>query len=216
MRIPFACPSCAAAGSADAAAAGKTARCKHCGHRFTIPRPGTAAESADGILLDEAAGGGYAVMEPVLVSTYVPSRGDESTDSGPRRPKRATSGSATRPAGRRASRSAWPQRMAWSAGIVSIAIAAIALLAPGGLLIAACTVILLGCLMILAGFAVGAYGAFSEDVLYGFLYLLIPLYTAYYMVTRWDDLWFWFACMTLGVGIVLLGIEMARLGGVVT
>ena len=214
MRIPFACPSCAATGSADAAAAGKTARCKHCGHHFTIPMPGRAAESPDGLPLEETAGG-YAVMEPVLVSTYVPSRGDESTAAVPRRPKRTTSGSATRPAGRRSSRSAWPKRMAWAAGVVSIAIAAIALLAPGGLLIAACTLIVLGCAMILTGFAVGAYGAFSEDVLYGLLYLGIPLYTAYYMVTRWDDLWFWFACMTAGVGIVLLGIEMARWGGVV-
>ena len=42
MKIAFACPSCAAAGSVDAAAAGKSARCKHCGHRFTIPGPGAA------------------------------------------------------------------------------------------------------------------------------------------------------------------------------
>ena len=58
--------------------------------------------------------------------------------------------------------------------------------------------------MVLVGFGAGAYGAFREDVLYGFLYLAIPLYTAYYIVTRWDDLWTWFACSTLGVGLVLL------------
>ena len=73
----------------------------------------------------------------------------------------------------------------------------------------------IGCAMILVGFGVGAYGTFSEDFLYGFLYLVIPFYTAYYMVTRWDDLWVWFACMTSGVGLVLVGIEMARWGGVV-
>ncbi len=75
--------------------------------------------------------------------------------------------------------------------------------------------IALGCILILVGYVVGAYGAFSEDFLYGFLYLVIPLYTAYYMITRWDDLWVWFVCMTSGVGLILLGIEMARWGGVV-
>jgi len=30
----------------------------------------------------------------------------------------------------------------------------------------------------------GAYGAFSEDVIYGILYVVIPLYTGYYIVTR--------------------------------
>ena len=43
---------------------------------------------------------------------------------------------------------------------------------------------------------------------------MIPLYTAYYMVTRWDDLWVWFACSTAGVALVLLGTEMVRWGGI--
>jgi hypothetical protein len=102
-----------------------------------------------------------------------------------------------------------------AAGAVAIAIAAVALFAPGGPLIAACATMAIGCAMILTGYAVGAFGAFSEDFLYGFLYLAIPLYTAYYMATRWEDLWPWLACMTTGVGVVLLGIEIARWGGVV-
>ena len=39
MKIPFACPSCNAAGSADAAFIGRQVRCKHCGERFAIPDP---------------------------------------------------------------------------------------------------------------------------------------------------------------------------------
>jgi hypothetical protein len=35
-------------------------------------------------------------------------------------------------------------------------------------------------------------------------------------LTRWDDLWIWFACMTGGVGLASLGIEMVRWAGVVT
>jgi hypothetical protein len=214
MKIPFACPSCAAAGSVDSAAAGKSARCKHCGQRFTIPNPDPVAAEADVLPLAEPAGGGYAVVDPVPGSTFVPSRGDDPTTAAPRRPKRSASRSTTRATAKRASRSAWPTRLAWLAGTLAITIAAIALLAPNGVLIAACAVIILGCALILVGYGMGAYGAFSEDFLYGFLYLVIPLYTAYYLVTRWDDLWVWFVCMTSGVGLILLGIEMARWGGV--
>src|SRR4051794_34499291 len=39
MKIPFACPSCNASGSADAAFIGRQVRCKHCGERFAIPDP---------------------------------------------------------------------------------------------------------------------------------------------------------------------------------
>jgi hypothetical protein len=66
----------------------------------------------------------------------------------------------------------------------------------------------------LLGYAAGAYGAFCEDFLYGFLYLVIPLYTAYYLVTRWEDLWRWFACSTTGVGLVLFGTQLLRWSGV--
>src|SRR4051812_49600395 len=44
-----------------------------------------------------------------------------------------------------------------------------------------------GSLMMLGGYCVGLYAAFQEDSLYGCLYLIIPLYTAYYIITRWDD-----------------------------
>jgi hypothetical protein len=217
MRIPFACPSCAATGSVDAAAAGKPARCKHCGHRFTLPGPGAAEPEVFALEepAEEAAGAGYAVMSPVQGSVFAPTRGDEPAASVPRQPRKSVSRSRIRTAGRRASRNAWPTRLAWVGGTAAIAIAAIALFAPNGVLIAACAVMAIGCALILVGFGVGAYGAFSEEFLYGLLYLAFPFYTAYYMVTRWDDLWVWFACMTSGVGLVLLGIEMARWGGVV-
>lgn len=67
-----------------------------------------------------------------------------------------------------------------------------------------------GAILILAGHLAGAYGAFSEDFIYGLLYLLIPFYTAYYIVTRWDDMWVWFTCSTVGVGVSMIGIELIR------
>ena len=56
----------------------------------------------------------------------------------------------------------------------------------------------------------GAYGAFSEDILYGLLDITIPLYTAYYLVTPWEDLWIWITCSTAGVGLALIETEMVR------
>jgi hypothetical protein len=81
------------------------------------------------------------------------------------------------------------------------------------LIIAGAAVVGAGMLMVLLGFAMGAYGAFCEDSLYGMLYLVFPLYTAYYMVTRFEDLWVWFTCSTIGVVLVALGGALAQWGG---
>jgi hypothetical protein len=98
--------------------------------------------------------------------------------------------------------------------VAALASVAIALFAPHGSLIVGCLLLTVGTVMVLVGYAVGAYGAFREDFLYGFLYVLVPLYTVYYLVTRWDDLWVWFACSTAGVALVMLGTEMLRWNGV--
>ena len=87
---------------------------------------------------------------------------------------------------------------------------AIALLAPHGTWLAGCILMATGGVLILVGHLAGAFGAFSEDFLYGLFYLLIPLYTAYYIVTRWDDMWVWFACSTVGAGLSMAGIELVR------
>ena len=110
--------------------------------------------------------------------------------------------------------------LAWRALLIRgmivavIASAAIALFAPRGSLIVGSLLLTLGSVMVLVGYGVGAYGAFREDLLYGILYLLVPLYAAYYLVTRWDDLWVWFACSTAGVALISLGTEMLRWNGV--
>jgi len=217
MKIQFACPSCAAVGSVDASAVGKLARCKHCGHRFTISSPDAADPEVYSLEepAEEATRVGDVVRSPAPVSEFVPARGDEPATTLPRKSKRSASRLTARTAHNREPRSAWWIWLTWVGAAAVIVIAAIAMLAPSGVLIAACTVMALGGVMILVGYGVGAYGAFREDFLYGFLYLVIPLYTAYYMVTRWDDLWIWLACMTMGVGLILLGIEMARWGGMV-
>jgi predicted Zn finger-like uncharacterized protein len=45
-KVEFACPSCGATGAVDAALAGRRARCKGCGHQFTIARPGAPVDDS--------------------------------------------------------------------------------------------------------------------------------------------------------------------------
>jgi hypothetical protein len=215
MTISFACPDCGAGGSVGAAFAGRSARCKQCGHRFTIPGPG--AREPDVYALDEPSGGPAPAAPASPGSVFVASRGDGSpapAPVAPRRPRRAASATARRPARADGPGVAWRAWLVRLAAAFALALVATALLAPRGTLIAGCALMALGSLMVLVGYAAGAYGAFREDFLYGFLYVVIPLYTAYYLVTRWDDLWPWFACSTAGVGLVLLGTELVRWAGV--
>ena len=215
MTISFACPSCASTGAVDGSFAGKPARCRHCGHHFTIPSPGESGPEVYAV--DQPAGktAGATAIDPTPGSAFVRSRGGGPNAAAPRRPKRPAPGSTTRTARKRGSQLAWRTFLLRGGVAAGIALAGIALFAPQGTLIAACTLMVLGSAMVLVGYGVGAYAAFGEDFLYGFFYLVIPLYTAYYIVTRWEDLWVWFTCSTAGAVVVVLGIEVARWGGVV-
>lgn len=230
MTIAFACPSCGATGSVEGSAAGKAARCKHCGGRFTIPEAEPPAAEFD---LREVlppprqeTADGYAMVESTGDSAFSPTRGAEPAGavSVPVPvpvpvPVSVRTGRGRSGSGGRKRRQLAIARAKWlggGAGALALILAGIALFAPHGVILVAWVLMALGCAMILLGYAVGAYGAFSEDFLYGFLYIVIPFYTAYYMVTRWDDLWIWFACMTAGVGLASLGVEMTRWAGVVT
>lgn len=224
MRIAFACPTCGATGSVDGSAAGKAARCKHCGGRFTIPEAETEPAAAEFDVPDvmppprQDGDSGYAIVESSEDSAFTPTRGAEPPGGMPvpvsMPPGKTRSGSGSRKRREKAiARAKW---LGGGAGSLALVLAGIALFAPHGMIVVAGVLMALGCGMILVGYAVGAYGAFSEDFLYGFLYIVIPFYTAYYMVTRWDDLWIWFACMTGGVGLASLGVEMTRWAGVAT
>jgi hypothetical protein len=215
MRIPFACPSCNATGSADAVHIGKQVRCKHCGARFTIPNPDEPGADVYALeeQAEEPARGSF--MSSPEGALFVPSRVDDTTAGDrPRQKKRVASG--LTPMRVRQSQSAvlWQTRLIRCSVALVVLLVSIALLAPQGTLIAGCVLIILGSILLLVGYSAGAYGAFREDFLYGFLYLVIPLYTAYYMVTRWDDLWVWLACSTVGVGLILAGTEIVRWDGV--
>src|SRR4051812_5167041 len=141
MKIPFACPSCHATGSAEAAHAGKSVRCKHCGTRFAIPAPETR-EDEDIYSLEEpdestarAPSSGLAQQ-----SSFVRSRVD-ATAVEPGRKQRAGSGlTPTRPR-RSAGSFAWQTWLIRGAAALVALLLAIGLLAPQGILIAGCILI---------------------------------------------------------------------------
>ncbi len=203
MKIAFACPSCGAPGSADEAFVGRTVRCKHCGHRFPIPGTDSSADD-DGYGLDAA----EAPRPPPSTAppVYVSSRGDEPAVFVPRRKAAASKKKTIRRVGSGVEWRTWLIR----GGITLIlALVTVGMFAPQGPLIVAIVLALLGSVMVFASWAVGAYGAFSEDSLVGWMYVLLPFYSAYYFITRRDDLWRWWICSAVGAGFTYLAREIA-------
>src|SRR4051812_1718221 len=98
MRIPFACPSCHATGSAEAAHAGKSVRCKHCGTRFVIPVAETQ-EDEDVYSLEEPDQSTPRPPSsgPAQQSSFVRSRVDAATDESRRKQRSGSGLTPTRP-----------------------------------------------------------------------------------------------------------------------
>ncbi len=208
MSIAFSCPRCGKRYTVDSALAGRKGRCKDCGRSMSIPN---VADDGDDTIATE----GYDLSEPLPVAAG------------------AVAGSVVRPRGSRSRGAADGEdeapgfRRRWSVGraarimsasvsrYLGVLIAAplvlfaglglTALLVPNGTLIAACVLAGVGGLLILAGYFVGLWAAWREDLLYGFGYAFFPPYTAYYILTRFEDLWPWFVAMTLGAGLVTAG-----------
>ena len=216
MKVSFSCPSCGVSGSVDESFAGRQVRCNQCRYRFPIPSLGSV--EPDGYALDapepEESAFPQTPMGRPSESVFAPTRSDEPEDRARRRARKRPAISPRKP--KRPER----EGFAWGTWLIRFGVAAvvilflIAMIAPGGVVLVGRVLLIAGMGMVLLGWGAGAFGAFSEDLLYGLLYVLIPLYTAYYLVTRWDDLWRWFACSTAGVGIVLIGTQILRWSGV--
>ena len=168
MKISFACPSCNASGTVDAVHIGRQVRCKRCGARFAIPDP--EASQPDVYALEEPSPGSMqdTSKRPAEDAVFVPARADAMTTiERPRRRERSTSGSNTR--SDRTSNSDIPSRtwLFWWAGALVLVLTAIALLAPGNLAGGVYPRWAFGSILVPVAYFAGAYGAFSEDSLYG-------------------------------------------------
>lgn len=179
MTIEATCDSCYRTYNLKDALAGRKVRCKECGETFTVPQPGAApAEPAgDPWDVDDAFDEDFASAAP---PPPMPTRGRKKKK---RRRKRAE-----------------PEK---SSGF-RLGLIGILSLVGGGLFLMMCLVgifvrpvlsVMLFC-MGLTGAGLGLVGgigclmaAFEEDAVCGIMYLFMPFYSLYYVITRIGDIW---------------------------
>ena len=90
---------------------------------------------------------------------------------------------------------------------VAVVLVILAIFVPGMRMNVGRAVALAGLILFVYGYASGAYIAFTEDDLYGWLYLLLPPYAAYYFVSRWDE-------MSSRLVMIIVGLALLSGGGV--
>jgi Flp pilus assembly protein TadB len=156
------------------------------------------------------------VPERMGANVFVSTRGEKETVPKPRKRRKNVDRQFQR-AGEEirgfAARHAKP--VLWMLGIaavVGVALLLVAILLPDGTMIAGIALAGIGFVFMLVGYGVGAYAAFSEDFLWGFLFLVFPIYTAYYLVSNWDEMWRWFLVWSAGAAVLLLAIVVMSAG----
>ena len=205
MKIAFKCGVCGKPYEVDVAQAGRRGRCAKCGEEMTVPQAPpsenrkAAVESYDGYALDEA--------ESTGPSLYTPPRGNDDLAAPPLASERAAR---SKGLSARMKRVKPGQFAKWRGpliglGVTVVVMAALALVFPALAIGVGAILALAGMLLTCGGYAMGAYAAFSEDFLYGFLYLVVPLYTAWFLVSRFDELKAVVLAIALGLGLSLVG-----------
>jgi hypothetical protein len=212
MSISFACPSCRKGYTVNAALAGRSGKCAACGLSMAVPSVHADEEQ------DHIATEGYGLAEAMAVvplaetqNVFSPGRNDPEFERAPR-PRSASPGKRKR---RREEDESFLFRHRKALLLTPIVLAVLlflmAVLMPNGRLIAACVLASVGGLLVVVGYFVGLWAAWHEDSLYGFLYFFVPFYSAYYILTRWDDMWPWFVAMTVGTVMVSIAGSMVDL-----
>ena len=207
MKTPVTCPGCHRRYEVDERFAGKTLKCAHCETSMRVP----AAEPDDPP--EQPGFGEYELGEtrarapttfraPRTRSDLEPSRGQSRVRGKKKKAARR---------GGRGDRSRQPVESLLANPSVLIALAAIAVavallgyFVPSAKRFAGVVLALPGLLLFLYGYATAVYIAFTEDDLYGWLFLLFPFYAAYYVVSRWDEMSG--RLVMVGVGLTLLAI----------
>jgi hypothetical protein len=217
MGIAFRCGGCGRWLEVDAALAGKRGRCRRCEHVNVVP----AAEEDDGSAVYAMEGPAEAPIEaeaPEAIFVRAPAEPDPPPTQAPRprRRKAKRKVRAVRDEGSDSPWAAWRWPIRLALGAVAVLVG-VALLVPGGTMMAGIALAVVGLLVIAVGYAIAAYAAFKEDALHGWLFLAIPLYAGYYIVSRWDVMWPWFGTMAAGVAVLVvagwvLGIGLERAG----
>jgi hypothetical protein len=96
---------------------------------------------------------------------------------------------------------------------MAVVLVVLAVFVPGTRMNVGRGLALAGLILFVYGYGSGAYIAFTEDDLYGWLYLLFPPYTAYYFVSRWDEMSSRLVMLVVGLALLTGGgrlLEMER------
>ncbi len=208
MKIPVTCARCGKRYEVDGAYAGKKGKCATCGERMMIPAanqpPAPAPPESDAYQLDDVEDGDRS-------TSFASARGTEVLDEAqsPRRQRKRSPGRAGQKRAERAgSHPALSGRTTLIAlAVVLVAAVTIAFVVPGTRMNVGRAVAVAGLILFVYGYASGAYIAFTEDDLYGWLYLLFPPYAAYYFVSRWDE-------MSSRLVMLIVGLALLSGGGV--
>jgi ribosomal protein L37E len=209
MKIPVTCARCGKRYEVDGAFAGKKGKCASCGARMTIPDEDHGASALplepDAYQLDEG-------HDTEHSTSFNPTRaGDGLEDQQPprrvRKKKPTSSGRKRRdPTG---SPAAFSKRVALiGLTCVVLLLVIVAVFVPGARLNVGRMIALAGLILFLYGYGSGAYIAFTEDDLYGWLYLLFPPYAAYYYVSRWDEMQSRLIMLVVGLALLVGGVRL--------
>jgi hypothetical protein len=206
MRIPITCPQCGKRYEVDGALAGKRGKCMACGARMAIPGKSEVIPSVlqepDAYELDQA-------NNHDAPSSFMPDHESQTFVEAQPRPvkRRKPGGSSKRRVERASSSLANSGRIALFVMACAVVVGLlVALFAPGSRANIGGAIAFAGLVVFGYGYASGAYIAFTEDDLYGWLYLIFPPYAAYYFVSRWDE-------MRSRLMMAIVGLAMLAGGG---
>jgi hypothetical protein len=246
MTIAFRCENCGKSFEVDGALAGKKCKCKQCGHIFSIPVPrqpssrprnlqtfGASEDSRASTASRPASSrpapsspprpqpspapayDPYEDLGPPAIPTvdlendeeFLPPRPAKPAPERKKRSKRRSSGFSIE------SIPGWVYLLLGLGFVVAITVACTS---RAGLLVVAGGSVLVGMIMM----AIGGIGliviAFTESVACGLLYLFVPFYCLYYVITRWADTKRFFLLslggwlMVIALGIFLPAVQAAR------
>jgi hypothetical protein len=205
MTIPVACAGCHRRYEVDDRFVGRTVKCADCGRPLPIPvvQPSAALPPA----VDEYQLGDPHEVAPSTFQARPPRRKDqEATDRGMTREKPRKRSQKKGPARRTGDGLFSLPVILISLAAVAVVLAFLAVFVPSARWAVGMAIALPGLVLCLYGYATGVYVAFTEDDLYGWLFLIFPFFAAYYLVTRWEE-------MSSRVIMIVAGLVLLAIGG---
>jgi DNA-directed RNA polymerase subunit RPC12/RpoP len=206
MKIPVTCATCGKRYEVDGAYAGKRGKCATCGARMTIPSEDHAASSPpsepEAYQLDLA----HDSEQP---NSFTPAQGSEGLGEPPprRRMKKKNTGRSDARRGNSASSHSALSGRVTLIGLTCVAVVLVilAIFVPSTRMNVGRGIALTGLILFVYGYASGCYIAFTEDGLYGWLYLIFPPYAAYYFLSRWDEMSSRLVMIVIGLTLLVGG-----------